>query len=115
MPGEIPIRVVFIDRDMDEVLASQKTMLKRMKRLDEKFADEQIRTAFSRQLNTVKRWLARNPNAWVLYLQHREVLHDPRAAAVAINEFLGGRLDVEAMVRAVDPALYRQRAQEASA
>ncbi len=110
MPREVPVRVVFIERDLDEVLASQKTMLERRKRPDGKFADEQIRAAFSRQLTIVKRWLARNPNAWTLYVQHRDVVRDPRAAATAISEFLGGRLDVEAMVRAVDPSLYRQRA-----
>jgi hypothetical protein len=109
MPREVPVRVVFIERDLDEVLASQKTMLERKKRRDGKYADEQIRAAFSRQLTIVKRWLARNPNAWTLYVQHRDVVRDPRAAATAISEFLGGRLDVEAMVRAVDPSLYRQR------
>lgn len=114
LPQEVPVRVVFIERDLDEVLASQKTMLERMRRPDGKFADGQIRAAFTRQLTIVKRWLARNPNAWVLYVQHREIVRDPRAAATAINGFLGGRLDVEAMVRAVDPSLYRQRAQSDS-
>jgi predicted AlkP superfamily phosphohydrolase/phosphomutase/tetratricopeptide (TPR) repeat protein len=109
LPKDLPIRVVFIERNLDEVLASQKTMLSRMKRDSGKFSDAQIQAAYSRQLDMVKQWLANNPNAWVLYLQHRDVIREPARCAGLVNHFLGGRLDVEAMAQVVDPELYRQR------
>jgi hypothetical protein len=109
LPKDLPIRVVFIERNLDEVLASQKTMLSRMKRDSGKFSDAQIQAAYSRQLDMVKQWLANNPNAWVLYLQHRDVIREPARSAGLVNHFLGGHLDVEAMAQVVDPELYRQR------
>jgi tetratricopeptide (TPR) repeat protein len=109
LPQDLPIRVVFIERNLDEVLASQKTMLSRMKRDSEKFSDAQIQAAYSRQLDMVKQWLANNPKAWVLYLQHRDVIREPARSAGLVNHFLGGHLDVEAMAQVVDPELYRQR------
>jgi hypothetical protein len=46
-----------------------------------------------------------------LYLDHRSVLSDPAGAARKINEFLGGKLDERRMAEAVDPNLYRNRAE----
>ncbi len=109
LPKDVPIRVVFIERDLDEVLASQKTMLIRMKRDSAKFSDAQMQAAYSRQLDMVKQWLALNPNSWVLYIRHADVIRDPACTADQINRFLGGGLDVESMARVVDPDLYRQR------
>lgn len=109
IPADVPCRVIFIERDLDEVLASQKTMLDRMQRGSDKFSDTQIQAAYSRQLAMVKYWLAHNPNAWVLYVRHRDVIRDPGRVAESINRFLGGRLNVEAMAGVVDASLYRQR------
>jgi hypothetical protein len=40
---------------------------------------------------------------------YRRVLQSPRNSAQAIAEFLAVDLDLEAMAREVDPALYRNR------
>lgn len=114
LPGNIPVRVIFIERDLNEVLASQKTMLARMKRDSSKFSDAQIQAAFSRQLDMVKQWLDNHPYACVLYLKHHDVIHEPARVAGEIDQFLGERLNVAAMSQAVDPALYRQRTALAS-
>ena len=42
------------------------------------------------------------------YVSYSNLVADPRPQAKALSEFLGG-LDVDAMVSAVDPSLYRQR------
>ncbi len=110
LPDDVPARIVFIERDLDEVLASQKTMLARMKKDDSRFSDTQIRAAYVRQLERVKEQLEGSDNVWVLYVRHRDVIDAAAQVAEAINDFLGGSLDVAAMARAVDPELYRQRA-----
>jgi hypothetical protein len=48
-------------------------------------------------------------NFHVLFADYNQLLADPRGAAGQINGFLGGRLDVQAMVQAVDPSQYRNR------
>src|SRR5690606_2591650 len=45
-----------------------------------------------------------------LDVRYADVVADPRREAERMNAFLGGRLDVEKMVEAVDPQLYRNRA-----
>jgi hypothetical protein len=64
---------------------------------------------FETQVRRVKHWLARQPNVKTLYVRYADVLADPAAAAAAVNQFLGGRLDSGAMAGAVDGELYRQR------
>lgn len=115
LPSDIPCRILFIERDLDEVIASQKTMLKRLKRDSDKFTGHQIQTAYLRQLEMVKRWLDRNPNTWVLYIDHREAIAQPTVVAAKISQFLGGNLDRQAMAGVVDPALYRQKLAQSNA
>ena len=42
-------------------------------------------------------------------VNHKDVLADPLQEATRINQFLGGRLDIERMAAAVDQQLYRTR------
>jgi hypothetical protein len=57
----------------------------------------------------VEQWIAGQPNVECLYVSYNEALARPREHASRVNEFLGGALDVEAMIAVVDHALHRQR------
>jgi hypothetical protein len=68
---------------------------------------------FVRQVDEAREWSSKQPNMRVLYVGHQNVLAGPAEEAKKVNEFLGGALDEEAMVAAVDPKLYRQRLDKA--
>ena len=42
--------------------------------------------------------------------QYADIVARPEAEVAGINDFLGGRLDIESALRAIDPTLYRNRA-----
>jgi tetratricopeptide (TPR) repeat protein len=116
LPAGRDYRVLFVERDLDEVLASQGQM---MQRRGEKVDDtparrERLREAYTRQLQALKLALARRPGARVLYLNHGAIMRDP-AAADAVSRFLGGRLDGAAMAVVVRPDLHQQRGQPGTA
>lgn len=100
-------RVVFMQRPLDEVLASQRVMLERQGK--KAVADEMLTRAFTSQLEQVERWLAEQPAFSVLRVDHHALFENPAPVCLEIDKFLGGGLDLEAMQQAVDPALYRQR------
>jgi len=102
-------RVVFMLRDLSEVLASQGVMLERHGKADDSVDDEQIKQIYRRQLDDVRKWLADQPNFSVLYVDYHQVLNDSKQVAGDLNAFLGGDLDVQAMVAVPDAQLYRQR------
>jgi len=111
LPGTYNYRVVFMLRDLTEVLASQRKMLERRGEPTEG-DDEQMRRLYEQHLDKVRFILRRRPWFETLYVQHREVLRDPQAQARRIAAFTGHPLDVERMAAAVDPSLHRNRAEE---
>jgi Sulfotransferase domain len=105
--GQFDYRVILMHRSMAEVLASQRAMLERQNKVT---ADDAILAkVYQSQLDQAEQWLTSQPAFSVLVMDHHAVLKTPELAANAINDFLGGELDVAAMIRAVDPALYRER------
>jgi hypothetical protein len=109
LPADRTYRVIFMLRDLREVLASQRTMLKASGRSGALIPDEKLACVFEQQLLEARQWLAEQPNFRVLYLHHRDVLRDPLAAAQTVASFLGGGLDASGMAGVVDRGLYRQR------
>jgi predicted AlkP superfamily phosphohydrolase/phosphomutase/tetratricopeptide (TPR) repeat protein len=115
LPGEHHYRILFMERDLGEVLRSQSAMLRRLGRAAAKLSDAQLAATYRRQLRQVAAWLARQPNCSVLHVPHAAAVADPGGTAARVAAFLGGDLDVAAMAAMVDPALYRQRAVPAAA
>jgi hypothetical protein len=114
LPPDNDYRVVFMRRDLREVLASQAKMLARRGETSNT-PDDQLLAAYERHLEKVEFQLRFRPNFEVLYLNYAEVVADPAAAAGRVAGFLSGGLDVARMVEAVDGSLYRNRAAGAGA
>ena len=70
---------------------------------------DQLMKAFERHLEEIEEWLGERANYEVLYVSYNDLMKDPAAAVEAVNRFLGGALDGDAMLKTVDPSLYRQR------
>jgi predicted AlkP superfamily phosphohydrolase/phosphomutase/predicted Zn-dependent protease len=99
---EFRYRVIFMQRDLDEVIASQKKMLGQTE------TPANLARAFAAQLRQIQRVLAVR-SIPALYIEYRQIIANPAAAAARVNAFLGGTLDERAMAAVVDPELYRNR------
>ena len=111
LPADYDYRIVFMERDMGEVLRSQQVMLGKSKEQAAAFPVV-LANAFNKHLEQAQAWAERSQNVEVIYVQHRETIDNPQETAETVNAFLGGELDVEAMVRVVDPELYRNRTEK---
>lgn len=109
LPPDREYRIVFMRRDLDEVLASQRKMLERQGKQGAQLPADQLRKVFEEQVRKVTAWIAAQPNIKSIDVVYHELIADPRGHVQRLNEFLGGTLAVEAMVEAVDPSLYRNR------
>ena len=110
LPADYEYRVIFMLRDMDEILASQNEMLKRRGTASDATGDVAMRQHFEAHLKKVRAWLAERKNFRVHFCEYRALLREPAAQARSVADFLGGDLDEQAMVQAIDPALHRNRA-----
>lgn len=116
LPADYSYKVIFMQREMHEILASQRKMLARRAAdagdRDEAPAevdDAHMAILFEEHLKTVCGWLKERPEIEVLYVNYNDVLQNPFSYAEQINGFLDAQLDVEAMASVVDPTLYRNR------
>ncbi len=110
LPANFTYKIVFMRREMKEILASQRQMLIRRGEPTDTISDDTLAKMFQIHLVQVQEWLEKQPNMDVLYVHYNEVLKQPREHAQKINEFLGGILDEDKMVGVVDRSLHRQRA-----
>jgi len=109
LPLDLNYRVVFMRRDIEEVLRSQNKMLARSGAKDPLVPDDKMRRNYELHLKKVFYCLSHTPNFQALYVDYPEVVANALTEAKRINAFLGRRLDVAAMARAVDTGLYRNR------
>jgi LPS sulfotransferase NodH len=109
LPPELHYRVLFVQRRLDEVLASQRVMLARRGPAPDSAEDARLLPALEEQLARTERWLDAEAGLAWLRIEHAELIAAPGPAAARIRDFLGGGLDAAAMAACVDPSLHRQR------
>jgi LPS sulfotransferase NodH len=102
-------KVIFMRREIEEILASQRQMLIRRGEPTDKVRDEDMARMYRRHLGQVEAWIAEQPNVDTLYVSYNDLLSDPIPHVQRINEFLGGALNTDAMTGVIDRSLYRQR------
>jgi tetratricopeptide (TPR) repeat protein len=113
LPQRVSCRVIVMDRDLDEIVASQHRMLERDNQQRAKLSDEQLKAFLRQQLTHAARLLTAH-EVPMLVIRHTDVLTRPAAIAQQVVDFLGRPLDVSAMAHAVDVELYRERATDAA-
>jgi hypothetical protein len=113
LPAGPRYRVVFAERDLREVQASQRAMLARRGAP----ADDLSEAELARHLARIRAWLAARPGWAVCSVGHRDLVERPAETTARVRDFLaadlaplGIVLDVAAMAAAVDPSLWRERA-----
>lgn len=108
LPDDNDYRIVFMRRDLNEVLASQNKMLKHRGE-ENRTEDAKMADIYLSHLAAVRIMSRKKENWQLLEVRYDETVKDPKATAAKLNEFLGGKLSEAKMVEAVDAELYRNR------
>jgi hypothetical protein len=108
LPAEYHYKVIFMEREIKEILASQQKMLSRR---DEKsdVDDTHMQKQFEQHLAAIKYWLARQPNIDVLYLEYNQLIVNPDNFCGQIAKFIEIPVDVLKMCSVPTGVLYRNR------
>ena len=110
LPEQYTFRIVFMKREITEILASQKKMLIRRGEDPNKVTDQELTELFAQHLQQTNAWIgAHQHHVSCLRISYNSLLKNPAIAIDTTNEFLGGGLDTDAMATIVDPSLYRHR------
>ncbi|HLF75139.1 MAG TPA: sulfotransferase [Anaerolineales bacterium] len=109
LPQEYSYKVIFMEREVREILASQRKMLEHRNE-ELKAGDVEIEQQFQRHLSALKPWLARQPNMEVLYVSYNALIADPELFCQRLIEFTNAPLDLGRMLSVPNEELYRNRA-----
>jgi hypothetical protein len=109
LPANHHYKILFMERDLKEILASQQKMLTRRKEAL-KVSDAEMENQFRKHLADIKYWLARQPNMEILYVDYSQLVANPDEACPRIAEFIGFPVDQEKMRSVPNESLYRNRA-----
>ena len=108
LPADHQYRVLFMRRNLDEVLASQQVMLSRHGVADE-VSHAQMMKLFRAEIDAFYKWVEGQSHIELIDVDYNLMLSDSREELAKVNEFLGGSLDVDNMLSGVDESLYRNR------
>ncbi|HEY4282482.1 MAG TPA: alkaline phosphatase family protein [Chthoniobacterales bacterium] len=103
-------RVIFMNRPIDEVVASQTKMIDRRKTRGANLSPDKLAENLSQHRTTIRAGMAASQNFEVLEVDYPDLIVQPAVWVEKVNEFLGGNLDVAKMAACVKPDLHRNRA-----
>ena len=114
LPSGFAYRVMFVERELSEVIASQRAMLARKGQRGSTLSDAELAAAYERQQAAIATVLAARRDFTVLRVEYGRILADPAAEVRRLAQFATPiwpniQLDLAAMAAVVDPNLYRQR------
>ncbi len=110
LPNNVPYRIVFMQRDIEEVLSSQEKMMRRDGLDPDTIGRDLLFNLFQTDVMDFRRWAEVQGNIQIMYADYRRMIDEPEEMSRHIAEFLGEDLDIQAMASVVDPDLYRNRA-----
>jgi tetratricopeptide (TPR) repeat protein len=99
-------RVLYMERPMEEILASQSTMIARLGRQAPPSGD--IAKAYTQQVRHAKTWI-NGHGISALTVPYPDLVHHPEALLQHIATFLGCAEKLPAMRAVIDPSLHRAR------
>ena len=105
LPPGLAYRMLFMQRDLDEVLRSQAVMMRRDGLDPEAIGQDTLMALFQAEIIKFRRWAEAQANIDILYVDHARVMTEPLDMAREVAAFLDAELDTEAMARAVGPGL----------
>jgi hypothetical protein len=115
LPDVYSYRVIFLERDLEEILASQARMLVRDgKEKQHPVSDQELRDSYIRHLEETRAWLAAQDWIETLYVSYNNTLREPSRTFQKVARFLGGHVSPEAMVKVIDENLYREREEKST-
>jgi tetratricopeptide (TPR) repeat protein len=114
LPPGHDYRIIFVQRPLPEVVASQAEMIRRRGTTGAALPPAALIAGLGAHLNQVNAWLKNKANISLCRVEHHDLLREPLRTSESIQQFLNCPLDVAAMSQQIDLSLYRQRATPAS-
>jgi len=105
MKAKYRYRVIFMDREIDEVIASQQAMINK----ENERPRLGLKESYQDILNKIDIWYKNNPGVDFLRISHKSTINEPLETVHKLESFLGVEMNTKAIAQVVDPSLHRRK------
>jgi hypothetical protein len=105
LPLSYNYKIIFMDRDMDEIIISQQKMLGKK----QDTLPLQLISAFEKTLSIINAWVQISTNIEMIRINYKDVVENPEESLENICTFLNLQLDRDGMAESVSSDLYRNK------
>ena len=98
-------KVIFMHRELQHVLASQKRMLNNLGSNADQENDSQLTQFYTEHLSKINSWLNQRDNIQVLHLNYADLLADPKKNIKQLLNFLELDLNSRKMLTVIDASM----------
>jgi len=109
LPGDYHYKIVFMERNLEEIIESQTKMLKRKGEDPDDISKDELRDTFKEYRKILKKQISSSPNMEVIYISYNDIMSHPEPVVESISAFFDGDLDKNKMLSVIDEDLYRNR------
>lgn len=93
LPPDYDYRILFVERELTQVLASQREMLAALAGPTGDPDERALERAFERSIRVAKDWIDRQAGARVCFVSHAETIESPERTARCVYRFLAAGWD----------------------
>ncbi|MFP4001269.1 MAG: sulfotransferase [Thermoplasmata archaeon] len=111
LPEGYHYKIVFMERNLEEIIESQTKMLKRKGEDPDEISKDELRETFKNYRKILKKQISNHPNMEVIYISYNDIMSHPEPVIESISAFFEGGLDTKNMLSVIDEELYRNRAE----
>lgn len=110
LPMNYRYKIIFMERDILEVIQSQQKMLVRNgKNVKTDVLPLHLVQSYKKTIKQIKVWAEKQPNVAIHFAAYSSIVEQPFMETLYINDFINEPLNVELMAQQVDQQLYRER------
>lgn len=113
LPPRYKYRIVFMNRDLMEIIRSQQKMLVRDgKKVKEDTLPLGLLQKYEDSVKKAKLWMKNQRNIEFVEVDYADLMESPLEHAIQVHEFFSSELKPETMAVIPDPKLYRERTKQ---
>ena len=109
LPSKYNYKIIFMHRDIKEIILSQTKMLKKSNKKAAEAYPYSLEIQYKKNLSQVMEWANDNYNVSMIVIEYKDTIDSPEIVAGKINEFSDNKLDKNKMFKVVDKNLYRSK------
>lgn len=109
LPEGFSYRILFMRRNVAEIIASQNKMLNHRKEAGSRLEDDTLAEKYAKHFRDIEKLVNSRNNMMCLEVNYNLIICESAPVLMDINQFLDNVLDIEKMARVIEPSLHRQR------